>query len=469
MVACVLAAALFVPAPICGQSPPEPQAPSASADKLTPQQRAELRKKVQEQLQKKPDKQPLSPEQFKQLQGELDKRVQAQLKDDSQRPEKKASSSSSRLVKNSQQVLSAFREVVAAANRATVRIRCDGKDACLGAVVAADGWILTKASELKGVVTCKLADGRELPARTVGIHDDTDLAMLRIDAEGLPVVKWAPQQSQPIVGDWVAAAGLGDLPTAVGVVSVLPRRVSGRRGVLGIMLEQAEGGPKIVQITPNSGAAKAGLLVNDIVLSVDGLRTKSREELVELVGTKYKPGDVLSLVIKRGDKELTIKAAIGKVPTDDRASMQNTMGGPLSERRTNFPEALQHDTVLKPIDCGGPLVDLDGRVVGLNIARGGRVDSYALPATLIQSLLADLKSGRWAPFGEYEKQLAEAMAALKAAEESVQQARTDLEKIVSDAQAAVKKVEAARAAAAKAVQDAKLALEHARASQRGGR
>ncbi|MEX2027294.1 MAG: S1C family serine protease, partial [Pirellulaceae bacterium] len=59
--------------------------------------------------------------------------------------------------------------------------------------------------------------------------------------------------------------------------------------------------------------------------------------------------------------------------------------------------AIQHDTVLKPSECGGPIVDLSGKVVGINIARGGRVESYALPATLVRSLLPDLMSGKLNP------------------------------------------------------------------------
>jgi serine protease Do len=73
------------------------------------------------------------------------------------------------------------------------------------------------------------------------------------------------------------------------------------------------------------------------------------------------------------------------------------MGGPISLRRTNFPNVLQHDTVLQPEQCGGPVVDLDGNVVGINIARAGRVESYAVPAETILALLPRLKSGELAP------------------------------------------------------------------------
>jgi serine protease Do len=52
---------------------------------------------------------------------------------------------------------------------------------------------------------------------------------------------------------------------------------------------------------------------------------------------------------------------------------------------------------LKPSDCGGPVVDLDGRTIGINIARAGRVESYAIPAAAVRSMIADLESGKLAP------------------------------------------------------------------------
>ena len=73
----------------------------------------------------------------------------------------------------------------------------------------------------------------------------------------------------------------------------------------------------------------------------------------------------------------------------EQVELMESLGGPLSERRSGFPYVLEHDTVLRPKDCGGPLVDLDGNAVGINIARVSRVSSYALPASAIRPILAD--------------------------------------------------------------------------------
>ena len=75
----------------------------------------------------------------------------------------------------------------------------------------------------------------------------------------------------------------------------------------------------------------------------------------------------------------------------DREEQMNRMGSEPSERAEGFELAIQHDTVLQNWQCGGPLVNLSGQAVGLNIARAGRVASYALPADLVQRAISKLK------------------------------------------------------------------------------
>jgi len=101
------------------------------------------------------------------------------------------------------------------------------------------------------------------------------------------------------------------------------------------------------------------------------------------------------LRILRGKRELTVDAELGELAqlTHGKEYFQFGLGGRLSQRRAGFPVALQHDTVLQPNQCGGPLVDLDGKTVGINIARANRVASYALPASAVKPLVDQLKSG----------------------------------------------------------------------------
>ena len=84
-------------------------------------------------------------------------------------------------------------------------------------------------------------------------------------------------------------------------------------------------------------------------------------------------------------------------PNSKRSNMQNSMGSVLSRRRKKFPMAFQHDSMLTSKTCGGPIVDLSGNIVGINIARAGRVSSLALPVNEIRDVIEDLKTGDKAP------------------------------------------------------------------------
>jgi serine protease Do len=294
--------------------------------------------------------------------------------------------------------LKPFRPAVARASRATVRVRCDGKDVALGAVAAADGWVLTKASDLHGTTVCVFAVGKELPARVGGVHEPFDLALLKVEATGLTSVEWLPS-SKVRPGDWLVTPGPDTDPAAVGVVSVATRKLSpreagpmhsGRGAFLGVVLGSGREGLKVEEVVPDSPAAKAGLREEDYLLALNGKQLEDTEALQTLL-QKAKPGDTVRLKVRRGEEELELKATLERRQTG-RGDALAAMSGKLSQRRTGFSVILQHDTILRPEDCGGPVVNLDGKTVGINIARAGRVESYAIPSEAILPILEELKN-----------------------------------------------------------------------------
>jgi len=296
--------------------------------------------------------------------------------------------------KNHASVKAAFRESVARASDATVRIHAEGKAVALGIVVDAGGYLVTKASVLEGKLTCRLRGGRELEATIVGSNEDHDLALLKVDADKLTPVPWRTGHV-PAPGSLVAAAGPDGTPLAIGVVSTEPRRIRGstrpepRRGWLGISLGGGDSGLGITGVMPETAAAKAGIEVGDRIERIDGEVMKSVRQVVETVGS-HAPGKTIKLLIRRDNKELELAATLGEWE-GSRAPQDNWGGGPFSRRRWGFPLAMPHDTILHPRDCGGPLVDTDGRVVGINIARALRVTTYAIPADTVRQVLNDLR------------------------------------------------------------------------------
>lgn len=77
-----------------------------------------------------------------------------------------------------------------------------------GFIVSPDGLVLTNAHVVKGAsdVTVKLTDRREFRAKVLGSDPKTDVAVLKIDAKDLPVVRLGSTRELQ-VGDWVLAIG----------------------------------------------------------------------------------------------------------------------------------------------------------------------------------------------------------------------------------------------------------------------
>jgi serine protease Do len=288
-------------------------------------------------------------------------------------------------------VLAAFRDVISQPAKSTVQVYCDGYRAALGVVVRPDGHIATKASELKGRIEVQLHDGRKLEANQIAADKEADLAILKISVKDLPVIAWN-EGAAPAVGSWLVTPGLMRDPVAIGVLSVGPRKIAAPSGALGIQLDNDDSVARIARVVEEMAAAKAGIKEKDVIRKVNGKEIRSRQQLQETI-RKYQPGDKVELVIEREGNELTLHATLGsfsQLLNGERAEFQNNLGGPLSERRAGFPLVIQHDSVLRPADCGGPLVDLDGKAIGLNIARAGRVESYALPAAVAREVIDKL-------------------------------------------------------------------------------
>ncbi len=350
--------------------------------------------------------------------------------------------------KNNARILDLFKTVVAAPSESTVAVLIEGKQVALGTIVKADGYILTKDTELRGQsIMVRLKNGTELPATRIAGNDVWDLAMLKVDAKDLKPVEWTDSTVDP-VGNWLATPGLSDKPLAIGIVSVAPRNLPGpkialpknnnERGFLGIQMEDSEGeGVKITGVTPKTPAEKAGLKIEDIILAINGKEITDRETLSATIG-RCKPGDAVKIRFRRGETEDEVSATLERRPASfgtDRGDMQNSMGTDRSERRTGFPAALQHDTDLKASQCGGPLVDLEGRVIGINIARGGRTDTYAIPSESIKPLLSAMLAAKVTTVSNNVSALAE----------KLKQAELTMKVAEADRQAAEKKLEEAKA------------------------
>src|SRR2546422_1377814 len=102
-----------------------------------------------------------------------------------------------------------------------------------GFIVSQDGYILTNNHVVQGAdrVTVRLLDNREFTAKTVGTDPNTDVAVIQIQAPGLPTVRLGDADSTEI-GNWVLAIGnpLGEnftFTVTAGIVSAKGRLLAG--------------------------------------------------------------------------------------------------------------------------------------------------------------------------------------------------------------------------------------------------
>lgn len=306
-------------------------------------------------------------------------------------------------LKSHERFLELFGPSIADASRSTVRVVSGGDEVALGTVVTGDGWIVTKASQIEGDKTPELRfyDGKTLRAEVVGLDGEFDIALLKVERTDLTPIKFTDSK-EGLVGNWVASPDLEGRAVACGVIGVATRKLSDLElrvsrittsgGFLGIQMKTIDGeGVQIEEVLEKTGAEKAGLQKGDLIVGLGDQQIRDQNVLADLLRTR-KPGDVIRLKIVRSTKERTIEATLGKRPaTDSRADYQNNLGSKLSEHRAGYPVILQHDAVIPPTDCGGPLVDIDGRVLGINIARAGRTESYTIPGEEILRLVEKLK------------------------------------------------------------------------------
>lgn len=103
-----------------------------------------------------------------------------------------------------------------------------------GFIISEDGYVLTNNHVVDGAdeILVRLSNRQEFYAEVVGTDEQSDLALLKIDGEDLPTVRFAdPEQIE--VGDWVLAIGSPfdlDYSASAGIVSAIGRSLPNGSG-----------------------------------------------------------------------------------------------------------------------------------------------------------------------------------------------------------------------------------------------
>ena len=292
-----------------------------------------------------------------------------------------------------------------------------------GFIIAADGYVLTNNHVVADAdeIIVRLPDRSELEATLVGADPRPDVALLKIEATGLPTVRLGDSSALK-VGEWVLAIGSPfgfDHTVTAGIVSATGRnlpsesyvpfiqtdvainpgnsggplfnlqgeviginsqiftrsggfmglsfaipidvamdvadqlRTEGKvsRGWLGVAIQEVNrdlaesfglerpAGALVAQVMDGGPAAKGGLRVGDVILSVDGHAIDMSADLPHLIGA-IKPNTKAKLEIVRDGERETLTVQIGALPDEGEEAAaaernaeksNNTLGVKVSE------------------------------------------------------------------------------------------------------------------------------------------
>ena len=289
---------------------------------------------------------------------------------------------------NGIEVQNAFGSAKDIALTSTVRLIRNNKLIALGCMVDPRGYLITKASSCVGARTAKTADGKEYSLKIKTRNEELDLVLYQIISENTShsYVKW-DMDNNISEGSWVLSANASLDEIRIGVFSANKREIGREGGVMGVLFtdnKNSNFGVKIEEVIPHSAAYKAGMLKGDIVTYADDRKIKSKEALLKIIGNKD-PGDAVKIRFHRKEIIRDILVTLGhRSVTFDLFNRNLQMSGPISKRKDNFSEILQHDIPLPREAMGGGLFNLYGKCIGINIARVDRVTIYTIPAHLVQ-------------------------------------------------------------------------------------
>lgn len=285
-----------------------------------------------------------------------------------------------------------------------------------GFIISADGYVLTNNHVIADAdeIIVRLSDRSELEAKLVGTDPRSDVALLKVEAKGLPTVKLGKSEDLK-VGEWVLAIGSPfgfDHSVTAGIVSAKGRslpnesyvpfiqtdvainpgnsggplfnlagevvginsqiftrsggfmglsfaipmsvaldvaeqlKAEGKvsRGWLGVVIQEVNkdlaesfgldrpAGALVAQVLEDGPAAKGGLQVGDVILSLDGKPIVMSADLPHLVGA-LKPGSKANLEVVREGKRRKLSLSIGALPEDGQELASAARPG--AERSSN--------------------------------------------------------------------------------------------------------------------------------------
>ncbi|MCQ2030005.1 DegQ family serine endoprotease [Stutzerimonas zhaodongensis] len=333
-----------------------------------------------------------------------------------------------------------------------------------GFIISKDGYVLTNNHVVADAdeIIVRLPDRSEMQAKLVGADPRSDVALLKIEGDELPIVKIGSSEALK-AGEWVVAIGSPfgfDHTVTAGVVSATGRslpnesyvpfiqtdvainpgnsggplfnlkgevvginsqiftrsggfmglsfaipidvamdvanqlREDGKvsRGWLGVVIQEVNkdlaesfglerpAGALVAQVMDGGPAAKGGLQVGDVILSVDGKSIDMSGDLPHLVGA-MKPGSKAKLDVVRDGKRRSLTIEVGALPED--GDQLASAGGPGSSTKSNNRLGV---AVTELTDAQRQQLEINGGVAITEVSQGPAAMIGMRPGDIITHL-----------------------------------------------------------------------------------
>ena len=252
--------------------------------------------------------------------------------------------------------------------------------------------LIAKASEvaIKAYLVTTNQKNEAVPLTVVGAYTNHDLVVLKAPGLGAPAAEWA-DSSKLGEGSFLSAIRPDGEAKAMGVLSVHERSLrSTDQGFLGVTMdpEKIGEGALISSVVRGSAAHEVGIKPGDVLLKIKGKIVKGYYEVSTML-RRLKAGEKPELLIVRDGRPQLVFPTLQARQIQERESYRmRSMDGELNRVRANFGNVLQSDMELDVDDTGLPVVDLNGKIVGMVIARAGRISTLILPGEEMKEMLS---------------------------------------------------------------------------------
>ena len=245
--------------------------------------------------------------------------------------------------------------------------------------ITKNGILVSKSSLIKETaVRCKLKDGTFVRAEVIGRSDKNDLVFLH--SEEISSIQRL-KMGKTEIGDFVGLLNENNKVEQSGIVGVGVRNVAVRfAGMFGMEMD----GLRVNKVHGNSNSFMAGIKDGDELISINSNVFYTVEDY-KLFMSNTCPSQYVDVKLRRNNEEVETTVLLGPFSPKQHPGYKVKVSG----KKEGFAQAFTFDIAIKPQDCGAPLLNLNGEVVGISIARSTRTCAYAIP---IKEVLNDYKS-----------------------------------------------------------------------------